>query len=393
MHDIILRTKGYYPTYLIAYHEKGWRHMNIDSIDTLYLTRNSISRSISPENPTGAPGNGGQESSKLGPGRKGRPKISLEQGETVTLAEIEGPGVIRHIWCTTMESTKGADGVLRNLILRVYWDDEEAPSIEVPIGDFFCCGFGTFCRVDSLMVTVAPMGGMNCYWPMPFIKRARITLENDHDDRIERFYYSIDYTIEESLPINTAYFHAQWRRKVVCPPALDYVIVDSVRGKGHFVGMYLAWASLGRYWWGEGEVKMFLDDDEKFPTICGTGTEDYFGGAWCYWEPYSDGNSPEHRIGTYSTPFLGYPYHSTNVSNSIRNYSKETVPSHGLYRWHLLDPVYFKEQLRITVQQIGYNDRQLFERSDDISSVAYWYQREPHVSFPSFPIRDLRIAR
>ncbi|MDX9940511.1 MAG: DUF2961 domain-containing protein [Sphaerochaetaceae bacterium] len=367
--------------------------MYIDSLDALFMIRNAQSRSISPENPTGNAGMGGMEASKLGSGRKGRPKISLEQGEVVTLADIQGPGVIRHIWCTTMESSGGGDSVLRDLILRIYWDDEASASVEVPIGDFFCCGFGTFCRVDSLMVSVAPMGGMNCYWPMPFKKRARITLENDHVDKIERFYYSIDHTLEESLPPQTANFHAQWRRSPVCPPGTDHVILDSVVGRGHFVGTYLAWASLGRYWWGEGEVKVFLDDDDQYPTICTTGTEDYFGGAWCYWEPDSQGSPSERHIGTYSTAFLGYPYHSTSTSHPIRNYSRETVPSHGLYRWHILDPIHFRRHVRITVQQIGYNDRQLFERSDDISSVAYWYQEEPHVPFPLFPARDARKAR
>ena len=223
---------------------------------------------------------------------------------------------------------------------------------------------------------VNPTGGMNCFFPIPFRKGARITIENQHSQDIKGFFFQINYTLTESIPEETAYFHACWKRENPTIKKKDYTILSGVKGRGQYVGTYLAWTVLERYWWGEGEIKFYIDGDEKWPTLCGTGTEDYVGGAWCFYEE-KEGKRMET---TYSTPYLGYPFKSNSVKSEI--HGENTVPMRGLYRWHLLDPVRFEEDLRVTIQQIGHNGRELLERSDDIASVAYWYQNEPHQKFP-----------
>jgi hypothetical protein len=335
--------------------------------------RDVQTRSITAENPDGEVGAGGQAASDLGPSRKGRPCISIEEGETATIADVEGPGRITHVWCTVPTETETSDVVLRDLVLRMYWDGEDDPSVEVPLGDFFCNGHARRYDVSSMPVVVAPDGGMNVYFPMPFRESARITLENQHVDDVHGFYYQIDYELGAVDP-DAAYFHAQWRRENPTTRGEDYTIVDGIEGEGQYVGTFLAWAALSRHWWGEGEVKFYLDGDDEYPTLCGTGTEDYVGGAWCFGR-------------TYSTPFLGYPFHE------VRGEGQGAPPLHGLYRWHLPDPVRFREDLRVTVQQIGARKEGYFERSDDVSSVAYWYQREPHAPFPDLPDRSARLPR
>jgi hypothetical protein len=337
------------------------------------------SRSITAENPEGKVGAGGQAESALGPSRKGRPCLrDVDAGTTTEIADIEGPGTITHIWMTVPDRTGAGDHVLRDLVLRMYWDDEDEPSVEVPLGDFFCNGHAIRCPVNSLPVVVAPDGGWNSYWPMPFHERARITVENQHQRALPALFYQIDYSLVPELSDDTATFHAQWRRENPTTPGEDYTIVDGIEGRGHYVGTYLAWTPLEQYWWGEGELKVFIDGDEEYPTICGTGTEDYVGGAWCFGL-----GDPE----TYSTPFLGYPLRHWDSDE------QDEPPYHGLYRWHVPDPIHFQEDLRVTIQQIGHDGRELFERSDDVSSVAYWYQDEPHSPFPDLPDASRRRPR
>lgn len=344
-------------------------------------------RSITAENPNGAVAAGGQAASNLGPERKGRPCLrDVEPGSTETLADIDGPGVIRHIWITVPDETDAGQSVLRDVIVRMYWDGEDDPSVEVPLGDFFCNGHAMRCDVNSEPIVVAPDGGFNCYFPMPFSESAEITIESEHSAEIPAFFFQIDYTIGSELSEDTAYFHAQWRRENPTTIKEDYTIVDDISGQGHFVGTYLAWTALSELWWGEGEVKCYIDGDEEYPTICGTGTEDYVGGAWCFNDPLkSDETFPSPK--TYSTPYLGYPLYDSGADG------QGGPPKHGLYRWHIPDPIHFKEDFRVAVQQIGHNTRELFERSDDISSVAYWYQAEPHEPFPEFPERNQRLPR
>ena len=348
-------------------------------LSTAPFLTNGRSRSISAENPDGKPGSGGRESSPLGRGRKGRPCVTLPRGKETVLARVEGTGIIQHFWVTVTDKTDKGYFVLRDLVLRMYWDEETDPSVEVPLGDFFANGFGARCTVSSLPIVVNPTGGMSCYFPMPFRKGARVTIENQHASDIPQFFYQFTYVLVDQLPAEAASFHAQWRRENITRPGRDYTILDDVTGKGKYVGTYLAWTSLERFWWGEGEVKFYIDDDGEWPTICGTGTEDYFGGAWCFYED-REGMLTET---TYSTPFLGYPYFSeqTKVFSSLSGVDSRKIdrvfdlmPKHGLYRWHLADPILFDARLRVTIQQIGHDGHGLFERTDDIASVAYWYQ-------------------
>jgi len=320
------------------------------------------SRSISAENPRGQKGGGGKAvpdekspASELGRGWKVRPCIDLPSRSSTTLAEIEGPGLITHIWMTVQPAA------YRDCILRFWWDDEKSPSIEVPLGDFFANGHGLRYNVNSLPVAVNPSGGFNCYWPMPFRKSAKISIENESPEQIGGFFYQIDYILGE-VPEAAAYFHSQWRRSVTERQKPEHTILEGVRGRGHYVGTNLSWTQMSDGWWGEGEIKFYIDGDEQHPTICGTGTEDYFGGAWGFGSE------------TFSTPFLGYPLYLKE---------EEKVPKHGLYRWHIMDPVRFESDLRVTIQALGWWPNGKFQPlADDIASVAYWYQTEPHAPFP-----------
>ncbi|MDQ1396384.1 MAG: hypothetical protein QOG64_1643 [Acidimicrobiaceae bacterium] len=336
----------------------------------LARTTDALSRSISPENPTGEPGGGarwepreGSPAARLGAGWKVRPYVNLRAGETRALAEIEGPGTITHIWCTVDQRA------YRDTVLRMYWDGESSPSVECPLGDFFAVGHATRYNVVSMPVSVNPSGGFNCYWPMPFRTSCRITIENQAPEPIGGFFYQVDYELGP-VPDDSVSFHAQWRRATTARDHPEHVILEGVQGRGHYVGTFLAWVQLSEGWWGEGEVKFFLDGDEDHPTICGTGTEDYFGGAWCFGD-------------TFSGPFLGYPYTDT-----------AGVTRHSLYRWHIPDPIRFRERLRVTVQALGWWPDGTFQPlADDIASTAYWYQSEPHSPFPPLPERQARWPR
>ena len=262
--------------------------------------------------------------------------------------------------------------------------------MESPLGDFFCCGFGESYLVNSLPIAVNPQRGFNCYFPMPFRKSAKITIENQNDEIVPGFFYQIDYCEYDELPENTAYFHAQWRRQRLTEKAKDYVILDNVHGSGKYVGTYLALTTLERYWYGEGEVKIYLDGDEEYPTICGTGTEDYFGGAWSF-AHQEDGRTVEQ---TFCTPFLGYPYYSNRDTAIHNNYhNDDMMPQRSFYRWHIMDPILFEKDIKVTIQQIGVYHGGLFERQDDVASVAYWYQTEPHTGFQPLPERKERWPR
>lgn len=360
-------------------------------IDPLSIRRGR-SRAINAENPTSEKGKGGMASSHLGQSRKGSPCLkNIRPGEEIVLADIKGAGVISHIWMTVDAKTTDADCfVMRDLVLKMYWDNETEPSVNVPLGDFFCCGFATECYIDSACITVAPLRGLNSYFQMPFKQAAKIILLNEHANTIPAFFYQIDYTLYDDMPEDTELFHAQWRRTPVTELGKDYVIVDGVSGIGRYVGTYIALSTLQRYWWGEGEVKFYIDGDREFPTICGTGMEDYFGGSWSFTKR-GDAKMKEH---CYSSLYLGYPYysrHDMSVTNPYHN--DDCPPMRGFYRWHMTDPVFFEESLKVTVQQIGLSNGGLFERQDDLSSVAYWYQKEPHQAFPCLPSKEMRWPR
>jgi len=344
----------------------------------LPILRSGKTRSICAENPTGEKGKGAMAepdesscASMLGMGWKVRPCIDLPVGERTVLADIEGPGTIKHIWITATSRC------YRDCILRMYWDDEDKPSVEVPLGDFFCNGHATRVNVVSIPVAVNPSGGFNCYWPMPFRRRARIEVENQHKDVVQGFFYQITYELDD-VSDSAAYFHAQWRRSVTRIEYPEHVIVDGIKGRGHYVGTYLAWTQLSNGWWGEGEVKFYMDGDKEYPTICGTGTEDYFCGAWGF-------ENAEGKTETFCAPFAGYP---------LCVHKPNEVIKHGLYRWHIPDPIRFEQDLKVTVQALGWWPNGKFQPlQDDIASTAYWYQTEPHSAFPEMPPVHLRWPR
>ncbi len=248
-------------------------------LGNLSLLSGAQTRSISPENFTGEKGQAGKATEgtgascarDLGQGWKISPSIKIAAGEVRELAHIEGPGAIQQIWMTP-------SGHWRHAILRFYWDDQETPSVECPVGDFFACGWQKYAQVSSLAVCVNPGSAFNCYWEMPFRKRCRITMENIAPTNMT-LYYQINYTLTD-VPEDAAYFHAQFRRTNPLPYKDVYTILDGVQGQGQFVGTYMAWQVNNTGWWGEGEIKFFMDGDDEFPTICGTGTEDYFCGSY-----------------------------------------------------------------------------------------------------------------
>ncbi len=367
----------------------------VNGLGNLSLLSNAQTRSISAENPTGEKGKGGMAvdplyhpSAKLGQGWKVRPFISIESGETVTIADIEGPGAIQQIWMTPT-------GPRRSLILRIYWDDQENPSVECPLGDFFCNGWGNcggsgnFSQISSAAVCVNPGSAYNCYWEMPFRKRCRITLTNQRvtNQTYEKetgaaiFFYQINYELTD-VAENAAYFHAQFRRTNPLPYKEVYRVLDGVKGKGHYVGTYMAWGVNNNGWWGEGEVKFFMDGDDEFPTICGTGTEDYFCGSYNFETHEDERGRSDYK--DYTTPYAGF--HKVRYKESEMYNCQERF---SMYRWHITDPVRFEKDLRVTCQALGIRkDRRYLPLQDDIASVAFWYQTLPTAPFPELPTPD-----
>lgn len=341
------------------------------------------SRSITPENLTGEQGKGGDielcdgtqgaQARDLGKGWKVQPLVKIPAGETFTLADIEGPGMIGHIWMTPT-------GKWRDAILRIYWDEQTQPSVECPVGDFFCSGWERFSQVTSLAVCVNPGRAFNCYWNMPFRKRCRMTVENRSREEM-CYYYQIDYTLME-IPEDCGYFHAQFRRVNPVPKGEVYTIVDGICGQGIYVGTYMAFGVHDNGWWGEGEVKFYIDDDKDYPTICGTGTEDYFCGSYNFEDP----NTKGHYL-PYCTPYAGL---SQVIEPDCLYHSQMRF---GMYRWHITDPIRFRKSLKVTVHDLGWchgniQNRKYLPRQDDIASVAFWYQSLPTAPFPELPDRD-----
>lgn len=351
----------------------------------IYQLKNLQSRAATAENKKAEVGAGG----KANGGRKGSPCIwPFKKGEIITLLDTNGPGMIRHIWMTL---PPGNVDHMRNVILRIYWDGQAHPSVEVPIGDFFGVAHGRQKVMQSDFVSMQSGKGLNCWIAMPFQKHARITIENDSTSDVAMLFYQIDFTLGDQLDADTGYFHAQFRRLNPVPMHEDYTLLDGVIGCGVYIGAVLGVRSRYRdCWWGEGEFKFYIDGDTQYPTICGTGAEDYMGSAWGLEEVI--------------TPFQG----ATLVDNEQGFYS--------IYRFHQRDPIYFQENLKITVQQIGYGsgekaknhfgdafrkyqaagstpeaDGCYFDLSDDYCSVAYWYQSLPSQAFPPLPNNEYRI--
>jgi hypothetical protein len=323
------------------------------------------SRSISFENPTGEKSKGGTAASTIGVGRKGLPSKTFEQGQTYTLCDIEGPGVIRHIWVTVEKSVE----TLQGIVVRGYWDGQEHPSIEAPLGAFFGIMHGRVGAYQSAAHSVNPSAGMNIWLEMPFSKRAKITLTNESTKSTPLFYY-IDYTIGDKLPKKFGRLHVAYRRENPTTEKKDFEILPKRSGRGRFVGCVLGIRTLEENWWGEGEVKVYLDGDKEFPTICGTGTEDYVGQSWGLQD-------------------VAYMYGGTSLRDGKLN---------TIYRWHIKDPIYWSKDVRVTIQQIGWSDEVnkkassgLYERQDDWSCSSFWYEAVPSEALPKMPDYAARI--
>jgi len=335
-------------------------------------------RQISAENPKGEKGGGCKwvpnpddpnlkhsgAAKRLGKGWKVRPFINIPRGETVALADIEGPGCINQIFLTSDIPCYSA------LLLRIYWDGEEYPSVECPMGAFFTMGLDNAPHnVSSALVTVAPARGLNAYWQMPFRKHALITLTNESNIDANVVAYRVLYKLHV-ISDDAAYFHAQYRRSMATEEYPEHVILDGVKGKGLYVGTYLAYNVFISGWWGEGEVKFYLDGDE-YPSMADNGTEDYFGGAWCF---YGDAGKEQ----AFSSPYLGMPLAKWDNSHGSRKFS--------MYRWHIMDSIGFLEDIKATVQSLAWYPTSIAPgyrpAPMDIASVAYWYQTEPHAAFP-----------
>jgi hypothetical protein len=358
------------------------------NLGNLYRLSDAKTRSISPENYTGEKGKAGMadpvDASKvnkanasnaardLGQGWKINPFVRIKPGETFTMAEIEGPGAIQHIWMTPT-------GIWRFSILRIYWDDETEPSVECPVGDFFGMGWNQYSHLVSSPICVNPGSAFNSYWSMPFRKKCRITMENINDAEAMTLYYQIDYTLTE-VPSDAGYFHAQFRRENPDETSV-YTIIDGIKGKGQYVGVYLAVGVNNNGWWVEGEIKLYMDGDTKFPTICGTGTEDYFCGSYDFDTNKKNPEGIEESSYTeFCTPYSGL----VQVIRGDGHYN--VMQRFGLYRWHIMDPIRFDSDLKITIQDLGWHKggRYLPQKSD-IASTCFWYQTEPHAKFPKLP--------
>lgn len=370
--------------------------------------KNVESRSISAENRNGEKSGGGRalpltdkdgnptgDARELGQGWKVKPCDFVEPGETLELANISGPGCIQHIWITVGGEGLPILGENRHRILRIYYDDQTQPSVECPIGDFFAAaysGLKEYRHLSSMAVCVNPGNALNCYWPMPFRKKIRITLENVSPCDTVVVYYQIDYTLQP-IPVDAAYFHAQFRRVNPIKFGDVYTILDGIEARGHYVGTYMAWQVNNDGWWGEGEIKFYMDGDADprlsdgkevggstgFPTICGTGTEDYFCGS------YNFENQELKQYQEYTTPYAGVP-HIVRPDGLYRSNHR-----FSMYRWHIPDPIRFKSDLKVTIQALGWiydKQRRYLPLKDDIASVAYWYQTLPTAPFPAFPDRD-----
>ncbi|WP_194923693.1 glycoside hydrolase family 172 protein [Catenulispora pinisilvae] len=348
--------------------------------------RDVRTRSISPENFTGAKGGGGRATEgtgascarELGRGWKISPSVDIAPHQIFELAAVDEAAVITHIWLTTHRDH------WRTLVVRAYWDGCDEPAIEVPLGDFFANGWGTFAQVSSQMIAANPHGGFNSYWPMPFSRSARLTLENLSDEAAT-VYYQITYETGGDVS-GLGYLHAQYRRSNPLPERETHPILVDIHGRGHYVGTYLAWGVNSPGWWGEGEIKFYLDGDKQqpdgsFPTIAGTGTEDYFGGAWNF-------DVPGRGYTEYNTPYLGMP----QVLRPDGLYRSQQ--RFGLYRWHIADPIHFEEDLSVDIQALGWMSGHRYRPlRDDIASTAWFYLDRPRANRPEFLAADaLEIA-
>lgn len=360
-----------------------WRFTHNERMESppLFTLRTLQSRAATAENRQALAGQGGTE----GNGIKGSAALKdFKAGATETLLDQRGPGLIRHLWMTSHARDPHA---LRNIILRMYWEGSETPSVEAPLGDFFGVAHGAAVPMYSDLVCMQEGRGLNCYIPMPFAQSARITVENTMDRPIDWFFYQIDFTLGDVVSEEDGRFHASFRRENPCAVGHDFLLLETLGARGIYLGCVMGVRPLYKGWWGEGEVKIFLDGDTLYPTICGTGLEDYIGSAW--------------GLGEHCTRFQGAPLHRNGFAS--------------LYRFHVPDPVYFQQGIRVTVQQMGaelrskvapdFGDKLIFNpknhprrnpedgyylRSDDYCATAYWYQYPLASNRPALPGQAVR---
>ena len=349
-------------------------------------------RWASPENPTGEKGRAGTAAG----GRKGSPTIAIKAGATVVLAEAKNTsGMVRRIWMTMPDRSPQ---MLRGLRLEMFWDGAASPAVSAPVGDFFGVGLGQMAQFESVLFSNPEGRSLNCFVPMPFRTGMRIVMRNESGRDLPELFYDVDYTVGDRHPANILYFHAQWRRENPTTLQRDYEILPKVSGRGRYlgtnIGVIVNQSEYFNTWWGEGEVKIYLDGDDALPTIAGTGTEDYIGTGW--------------GQGRYSNLYQGSPV------------ADEARMRWCFYRYHIVDPVYFRRDVRVTIQQIGYladhsrggffrTGRQLyragagkvlmdmtkdgkFERADDWSSCAYFYLDRPENNLPQLDAAEKRMA-
>src|ERR1022692_2625863 len=304
-------------------------------------------------------------------------RLQMKAGETATLAEIQGPGEIRHMWFTI---ATGESFHLKKIVLRIYWDGEATPSVEAPIGDFFGLGLGEYVEWDSLPMNVAPLRSLNSYWSMPFAHSAKVTVTNEGTQGIGALYYNFDYRKYGAFPAGLAYFHAQYRQAQPNKGTTsewtsnmndaknlagedNYVFLEAT-GRGHFVGVTHSVLQNQDFWWGEGDEMVFIDG-AKTPQINGTGSEDYYTGSWDFQHPFS------------------YPYAGAPMVGLERAGSRSMA-----YRFHIEDPIPFTKSIKVTMEHGHAN-----HRSDNWYTVGYWYQTEPHAPFPALPPVNDRLPR
>jgi hypothetical protein len=338
---------------LSTFSQEKYNGMNAN-LSNIYRLSDAKSRSISPENVNGEKGKGGMAEKgtgetaarELGKGWKLSPSVQIKAHSTFTIAEIDGSGSIQHIWMTPT-------GVWRNSIIRFYWDDEKTASVEAPVGDFFGMGWNQYSPLRSLAVCVNPGSAFNCYWPMPFRKKCRITMENIDNDPMMLYYQVV-------------------------------LLLDGVQGRGQYVGTYLAWGVHNNGWWGEGEIKFYIDDDGEYPTICGTGTEDYFCGS------YDFDSHKKNAAGVEESNYTEFNSPYSGLAQIIRGDGHYNVSQRfGLYRWHITDPIRFEKNIRVTIQALGWrSEGRYLPLEDDIASTVFWYQTEPHQAFPVLPNKN-----
>jgi hypothetical protein len=309
--------------------------------------------------------------------------VPVEPGQTATLLEVAGAGVVTHLWFTINSQDRMH---LKNLVLRAWWDGETTPSVEAPIGDFFGLGLGEYFVYQSALLAVAPIKALNAYFQMPFSTSARITLSNEGKVRTDNLYFAVDYVTLPALPADVGRFHAQYRQAAPCKGWTDdwtdngspginerknlsgadnYVFLEAA-GKGHFVGVTQAVEQNQGGWFGEGDDMIFIDGD-TMPTINGTGTEDYYNGAW-------DFGGQAFAYMHNGAPYIVDP--------------ERIGGRYCLYRWHIESPITFEKSIKVTIEHGHAN-----HRSDNFYSTAYWYQVEPHAAFPALPEPAARVPR